>query len=68
MVIDEEERSLYQKRLHNNLEEVLGVLAPYQATLQGIVVESTYNWYGLVDGLRTAGYRVHVANTTAIEQ
>jgi transposase len=68
VVIDEEERSLYQKRLHNKLEEVLGVLAPYQATLQGIVVESTYNWYWLVDGLMTAGYRVHLANTTAIEQ
>lgn len=68
VVIDEEERSLYQKRVHNKLEEVLEVLAPYQETLQGIVVESTYNWYWLVDGLMTAGYRVHLANTTAIEQ
>jgi len=31
-------------------------------------VESTYNWYWLVDGLRAAGYRVPLANTTAIEQ
>lgn len=36
--------------------------------MQGLVVESTYNWYWLVDGLRTAGYRVHLANTTASEQ
>jgi transposase len=36
--------------------------------LQGIVVESTYNWYWLVDGLMATNYRVHLANTTAIEQ
>jgi hypothetical protein len=28
------------------------------------VVESTYNWYWLVDGLMEHGYRVHLANTT----
>jgi len=32
------------------------------------VVESTYNWYFLVDGLMDAGYRVHLANTTAIKK
>jgi transposase len=33
-----------------------------------LVVESTYNWYWLVDGLREAGYRVHLAYTAAIKQ
>jgi len=32
------------------------------------VVESTYNWYWLVDELMKAGYRVHLANTAAIRQ
>jgi transposase len=32
------------------------------------VVESTYNWYWLVDALMEAGYRVHLANTAAIVQ
>jgi len=68
VVIDEEDRILYQKRLRNELTELLQALAPYQETLQGLVVESTYNWYWLVDGLRAAGYRMHLANTTAIEQ
>src|SRR5262249_26819755 len=27
-----------------------------------------FNWYWLVDGLMAAGYRVHLANTTAIQQ
>ena len=68
VVIDEEDRILYQKRLRNELTELLQALTPYQETLQGIVVESTYNWYWLVDGLMAVGYRVHLANTTAIEQ
>jgi transposase len=68
VVIDEDDRILYQKRMHNELGALLQALAPYQETLQGIVVESTYNWYWLVDGLMAAGYRVHLANTTAIEQ
>lgn len=29
-------------------------LSPYQNELQGLVVESTYNWYWLVDGLMDA--------------
>jgi transposase len=68
VVIDAEDHVLYQKRLRNEQGEILSALAPYQESLQGIVVESTYNWYWLVDGLMAAGYRVHLANTTAIEQ
>jgi transposase len=68
VVSDEEDRILYQKRWRNELGELLGAFAPYHDTLQGIVVESTYNWYWLVDGLMAAGYRVHLANPTAIEQ
>jgi transposase len=34
----------------------------------GVVVESTYHWYWLVDGLLEAGYRVHLANPAAIQQ
>jgi transposase len=36
--------------------------------LQGVVVESTYNWYWLVDGLMEASYRVHLANPAAMQQ
>jgi transposase len=32
------------------------------------VVESTYHWYWLVDGLMERGHRVHLANTAAIQQ
>ena len=32
------------------------------------MVESTFNWYWLVDGLQAAGFKVHLANTTAIKK
>ena len=36
--------------------------------IQGVAVESTFNWYWLVDGLREAGYVVHLVNTAAVKQ
>ena len=57
-----------QKRLDNNLRCILEYLTPYQDSIEGLVVESTYNWYWLVDGLMDAGYKVHLANTAAIQQ
>lgn len=68
VVTDEEDRVLYQKRLPNRLPEVLATLAPHREELEGVVVESTYNWYWLVDGLQENGYSVHLANTGAIRQ
>jgi transposase len=43
-------------------------LAAFGEEIEGLVVESTYNWYWLVDGLMEVGYRVHLANTAAIVQ
>jgi transposase len=67
-VSDETDRVLCKRRLANDLGAVLALLEPYRAELAGVVVESTYNWYWLVDGLQAAGYRVHLANTSAIKQ
>src|SRR5215210_2714881 len=67
-VSDESDRVLCRRRLPNQLPAVLELLEPYRAGLAGVVVESTYNWYWLVDGLQAAGYRVHLANTSAIKQ
>ena len=65
---DEADRVLYRKRLPNELGKVLEALEPYREQLVGIAVESTYNWYWLVDGLQAAGYRVHLANTAAMKK
>jgi transposase len=67
-VIDESDRIVYTRRLPNELSKVLEALEPYRAELVGVVVESTYNWYWLVDGLQTAGYTVQLANTAVKKQ
>ena len=68
VLINEKDEVVYRKRLPNDLKLILGQLAPHQSSIEGIVVESTYNWYWLVDGLMERGHRVHLANTAAIEQ
>ncbi len=68
VISNETDHMLYSKRLPNDLAQILQVLEIHRAELSGVVVESTYNWYWLVDGLLGAGYRVHLANTTAIKQ
>lgn len=68
VVIDEQDRVVLERRLPNELARIVMALAPYREELAGIVVESTYNWYWLVDGLRAVGYRVHLANTTAMKR
>jgi transposase len=68
VVTDEEDRIIFQKRLANKLNEILASLAPYQEETVGVVIESTYNWYWLVDGLQDAGYQVHLANPSAIKK
>ena len=67
-MIDEQQRRLFSKRLPNSLDHILAALQPFKDQLAGVVVESTYNWYWLVDGLQEAGYRVHLANPSAIRQ
>ncbi len=68
VLLDDEDKTMYQRRLGNDLQTILEALAPYQNILQGLAVESTYNWYWLVDGLMDAGYPVHLVNTTAVKQ
>jgi transposase len=68
VLLNEQDQVIYQRRLANHLPEILEALAPYQADVSGVVVESTYHWYWLVDGLMEAGYRVHLANPAAMQQ
>jgi len=68
-IMDKEFKRVFGKRVANKLPVILKTLAPFQDRLKGIVVESTYNWYWLVDGLMDAGYRtLHLANPSAIKQ
>jgi hypothetical protein len=38
-----------EKRLPNDLAVTLKTLEPYRADITGIAVESTFNWYWIVD-------------------
>ncbi len=67
-VIDDQNKRLYGKRHTNRLTDVLSALKPFKRSLKGVVVESTYNWYWLVDGLQENDYRLHLANPAAIQQ
>lgn len=67
VITDEADRVLVSRRCPNDLAKILHALEPHRAELQGVVVESTYNWYWLVDGLQAAGYVVKLANTVAMK-
>jgi transposase len=47
---------------------VRDVLSPYKGDIVGIAVKFTYNWYWLVDTWMDEGYKVHLANPSAIQQ
>ena len=68
LISDEADRIVYQKRLPNDLAQIVAALQPHRHELVGVVIESTYNWYWLVDGLMDAGYRVHLANPSGIRK
>lgn len=62
-------KRVFEKRVRNNLDEITWALTPYREEIKGIAVESTFNWYWLVDGLNESGYDcVHLANPAAIQQ
>lgn len=67
-IIDEDDKRIYKQRLPNKGEAVLSALAPYKDHITGVVVESTFNWYWLVDLLMDKGYCMHLANPAAIQK
>ena len=67
-IIDETDRVLKQRRISNRIEEFIAELEPFRATIQGVAIESTFNWYWLVDGLQAKNFPVVLVNTAAIQQ
>ena len=68
VITDEQDQQLLRQRLPNELPLVLQTLAPYRARLKVVAVESTYNWYWLVDGLVAKDYPVVLAHPSEMEQ
>ncbi len=67
-IIDERDHVVFQKRLHNDIGIVRKSLEQYRDDLVGLAVESTFNWYWLVDGLMDNDYKIHLANPAAMKQ
>ncbi len=67
-IIDTDNKKIFKKKSKNDLSAIIKLLAPFSKQIKGVVVESTYNWYWLVDGLIDHGYRLHLANPSAIKQ
>jgi transposase len=66
-IINETDQIVQERRLPNELSHVLVELSPYRESIEAIAVESTFNWYWLVDGLMDAGYPVKLVNTAAVK-
>jgi transposase len=67
VILDERDRVIFERRLPNDLTLILEQLAPHREHIHAIAVESTFNWYWLVDGLMDAGYAVKLVNTAAVK-
>jgi transposase len=67
-IVDENGKRIFNEKLANDIVAITDALSLYSGSLEGVVVESTYNWYWLVDGLMAEGFAVHLANPSAIKQ
>lgn len=68
VIIDQDENVLFSRRIANDVELFLKIFQQHKKTLVAAVVESTYNWYWLADGLREAGYKTKLAMPNKIKQ
>ena len=66
-LMDENGRRLAHQKLPCDLAAILQLLEPYRERIATIAIESTFNWYWLVDGLQDHGYHVVLANPAAMQ-
>jgi transposase len=66
-LMDESGRRLVHKKLPCDLATILQLLEPYKESIATVAVESTFNWYWLVDGLQDHGYHVALANPARMQ-
>jgi len=64
-IIDKDGKKVKEENLNNDLPLILAFLKPFGKDVH-IVIESTINWYWIVDGLQEAGYNVKLAHTLGL--
>lgn len=67
-ILNQDSKRIYHKKLPNYEDVILAELEPFKEQLVSITVESTFNWYWLVDCLQDAAYTIHLANPAAMQQ
>ena len=67
-LINQAGQPIYRRRLPAELPTILQALQPYRGPLQAVAVESTFNWYWLVDGLQAADDPVRLANPAEMQK
>ncbi len=67
-LMNQDGQRLTHRKLECDLQQITEFLKPLKPQLQSLAVESTFNWYWLVDGLRRQGYPIDLANPAKIEQ
>jgi transposase len=65
---DQQGHRVMERRVKANLEAVSAALDPHRERIAQVAVESTYNWYWFVDGLRSQGLDVRLANPAKMDQ
>ncbi len=64
-VIDDQDKIHLKSKVPNHLPSILDRLEAFSPR-PSVVVESTLNWYWLVDGLQEAGFEVKLAHTMGL--
>lgn len=67
-IVNSDGKRIAGRRLPNELVKVIKFLEPYREDLVSVAVESTFNWYWLVDGLMDKGYNVELVNPAGVDQ
>jgi transposase len=67
-ILDDKDKRVFCTKLVNAPTVIIEALERFKKDLCGVVVESTYNWYWLVDTLMDQGYQLHLANPSAIRK
>lgn len=67
-VINQDGKRVAYRKVECDLKQVTRFLKPLKPQIESMAVESTFNWYWLVDGLRADDYPIDLANPAKIEQ
>ena len=67
-LVNQDGKRVAHRKLGCNLADVVDFLKPHQSQLESMAVESTFNWYWLVDGMRKLNYPMDLANPAKIQQ